>query len=69
MAVKPRKKWRVEIDDGRIAYSFPSERKAFEYANTNGRSWAAREIRILVDEGRGRGWELFERLSPEGLPL
>lgn len=62
------RKWRVEPDAGWAPASFPSRTRAYDYVHrVAAEPTATSRIRVLVDEGGGRGWELFEVLSVDDL--
>jgi hypothetical protein len=68
MAAKPRKKWATRVNDLAAQLTrHTSETKAFqrtqELADHLGPAAKGLTVDVLVDEGMGRGWELYERLS------
>jgi hypothetical protein len=66
----PRKKWRTRTWVGSRWVSHPSQAAAYRYIQREAQQFQAGMLRaevthvtVQVDEGLGRGWELFERVS------
>lgn len=64
---KPRKKWATKLNTpGAPMKNFPSETKAFANVRElakfvqGGTEIGGTTVKVFVDEGLGRGWELFE---------
>lgn len=57
-----RKKWRLTYSDSPGEDPFPSQRKAYEFIQLLAVGGTG-VVRVWVDEGAGRGWELFERVD------
>lgn len=66
---KPRKKWATKLANANAQMTrHTSETKAFEHVRKMAAHYAGTEIgrmniEVFVDEGLGRGWELFECLK------
>lgn len=63
---KPRKKWRVDIT-GRVATTsrvFATRPAAYRHFHG---AVDVEKVRVYVDEGMGRGWQLYETFTAEEL--
>jgi hypothetical protein len=60
---RPRKKWRLTYPGGHVEDRFTSKRATYEFLQSLARGGTTGAVRVWVDEGAGRGWDLYERVN------